>query len=386
MSRDYTFFSRSVTEGHPDKLCDAVSDAIVGQYLRQDPEAVVSAECTVSNGILFVAVRFGSSAVVDVPHVARNVVDEIGYSAEEDFDPKAATVLTTFSEIAAPGGGKKTALSVTDQVTVFGYACDHTDCLMPLPIYLAHQLVRRMSRLRRDETLSYLAPEGKAQVGVEFVHRRPRRIYSVNLIASQKQADEPDIETLRRDLREAVIEPVFAVEPIRIDAKSRIDINLGGPLVKGGPAVHSGLTGRKTQVDTYGEYARTSGMALSGKDPTRIGRIGAYAARWVARHVVARGLAAECEVQISYAPGSAGPISVQAETFGSGKRPDADIVRAIESDFDLTLGSLLNRFRLRELPNEHADGFFPKLAAFGHVGRTDVELPWEIQDPSIELS
>jgi S-adenosylmethionine synthetase len=312
-------------------------------------------------------------------------MDEIGYSAEEDFDPKTATVLTTFSEIAAPGVRRKTALSVTDQVTVFGYACDHTECLMPLPIYLAHELVRRMSRLRRDETLSYLAPEGKAQVGVEFVNRRPRRVYSVNLIASQKRTDEPDIETLRQDLREAVIEPVFAGEAITIDARSRIDINLAGPLVKGGPAVHSGLTGRKTQVDTYGEYARTSGMSLSGKDPSRIGRIGAYGARWVARHVVARGLAAECEVQISYALGSTGPISVQAETFGSGKRPDGDIVRAIESDFDLTLGSLLKQFRLRELPAEYADGFFPKLAAFGHVGRTDVDLPWEALDPRVEL-
>ncbi|HEY7698163.1 MAG TPA: methionine adenosyltransferase, partial [Vicinamibacteria bacterium] len=370
---------------HPDKLCDSVSDAIVGQYVRQDREAVVSAECAVSNGVLFVAVRFGSSAVVDVPHVARHTVSEIGYGGDEDFDPRSATVLTSFSEIASPDAADKSRLAVTDQVTVFGYACNHTDCLMPLPIYLAHKLARRMSRLRKDATLSYLAPEGKTQVGVEFVDRRPRHIYSVNLIASQKRADEPELETLRQDLREAVIEPVFAEETIRIDGRTRVDINLGGALVKGGPAVHSGLTGRKTHVDTYGEYARASGMALSGKDPSRIGRIGVYGARWVARHVVARGLAEECEVSISYALGSPGPISVQAETFGTGTKPDAELVRAIGSSFDLRLGSLLARFRLRELPLEHADGFFPKLAAFGHVGRTDIELPWEVLDPSIEL-
>jgi S-adenosylmethionine synthetase len=385
MSRDHTFFSRSVTEGHPDKLCDGVSDAIVGQYLRQDPEAIVSAECAVSNGVLFVAVRFGSTAVVDVPHVARNLVREIGYSAEEDFDPRTCTILTSFSEIAVPPDRKRTGLTVTDQVTVFGYACDHTDCMMPLPIYLAHRLVRRLSEVRRRGSLAYLAPEGKAQVGVDFKGRRPRRIYSVNLIASQKRAEEPGIEDLRRDLREAVIEPVFAEEPLGLDARTRVDVNLGGPLVKGGPAVHSGLTGRKTHVDTYGEYARTSGMALSGKDPSRIGRIGVYAARWVARHVVARGLAKECELQLSYALGEVRPISIQAETFGTGTRPDAEIVRAIEDSFDLRLGSLLERFRLRELAREEPDGFFPRLAVFGQVGRTDLELPWESLDPRIRL-
>jgi S-adenosylmethionine synthetase len=311
------------------------------------------------------------------------VVREVGYE-DADFDSRSCTVISTISELptgaTVPPDGDELELGATDQVTVFGYACQHTPNLMPLPISVSHKLARQLSLARREGVLGYLAPEAKTQVGVEFADRRPRRIYSVSLIASQHEPDTPSIETLRRELRDCVVETAFADEEIRPDANTRIDINPGGPLIRGGPAVHSGLTGRKTAVDTYGDFARNGSMALSGKDPSRIGRTGVYASRYAAKQVVAAGVATECEVQLSYTPGTPGPVSVEVETFGTAKVPEETIVAALKEHVDFRVAAIIRQFRLRELPGEHADGFYRNLASFGQVGRTELDLPWEAVD------
>jgi len=389
MNSDFTFFSRSVTEGHPDKLCDQISDALVGLYLRQDPYSRVAAECAVSNGILFIAVRFSSRAALDIAQTARGVVGDVGYDAPE-FNPRTCTVMTSISEFPPDKGTGQAEkelsaedldeVRVLDQATVFGYACRHSPGLMPLPVWLARKLARRLDVVRKEDLLSYLAPEGKTQVGVDLRNRRPQRIYSVNLIASQQSAGFPSLEKLRKDLREAVVEPAFEDEEFRPDGKTAVDINVAGPVIKGGPMVHSGLTGRKTAEDTYGEYARHSQTALSGKDPSRIGRAGGYAARHAAKNVVASGLAEECEVQLSYSLGAAGPISVQADTYGTGKIPDAELIDRMQRVFDFRLAAIVRRFNLRYLPSQHPDGFYRKLAVYGHVGREDLDLPWEATD------
>jgi S-adenosylmethionine synthetase len=299
---------------------------------------------------------------------------------ERPVDERVAAAATGFPEQEID------RFHVKDQITILGFACRHTPSLLPLPIWLAHKLARRLDAVRHQGTLSYLAPEGRAQVAVEFRDRRPSRIYSVDLIAAQKATRQPTLERLRKDLVEQVVEPVFADEPIRPDSGTRVTVNIEGTVVGGGPAMHAGLTGRKLAVDTYGDYARHSSTALSGKDPFRIGRTGAYAARYAANNVVAAGLAEECEVQMSYAPGYPGPISLQVETFGTGKVSDAEIVQRIQRVFDFRLGALIRDFRLIELPREHADGFFHKLAVYGHMGRTDFALPWEMTDKQDALA
>jgi S-adenosylmethionine synthetase len=271
-------------------------------------------------------------------------------------------------------------LMVKNQATVFGYACNQTAAAMPLPIFLAHKLARRLASVRVEKNFRYLAPDGKTQVGVEYRDRRPRRIHSLTVIASQKTADEPGMKRLIEDMMEAVIKPVFRDEAIQPDEKTRIFINPDGPFVIGGPAIHSGLTGRKNAIDTYGEFARHSGAALSGKDPTRIDRIGAYAARHAAKNVVAAGLAEECEVQLSYSIGLAAPVSVQVQTFGSGKLADEHLAALVVRQFDFRLAGIIKNFNLRHLPAAVKGGFYQKLAAYGHVGRTDLNLPWENTD------
>jgi S-adenosylmethionine synthetase len=265
------------------------------------------------------------------------------------------------------------ALTVENQVTIFGFACTQTPAFMPLPIWLAHRLARRLAEVELD----YLSPDGKTQVGVEYRRRRPHRIHSIALMASQREAGRPGPEILRRDLIEQVITPVFADEEVPPDDRTRTFVNPEGTLVGGGPAAHSGLTGRKNAVDTYGEYSRNSGDALSGKDPLRIDRVGAYAARHAAKNVVAAKLAQECEVQLSYSIGLSGPVSVQVETFGTGTVDDATLARRLEKCFDFRLGGIVRRFGLRHLPGERGGRFYRLLAAYGQVGRTDIELPWE---------
>jgi S-adenosylmethionine synthetase len=388
MLKNFIFSSESVTEGHPDKLCDQISDAIVDQFLTQDPYARVRAECAVSSAIIFIAARFRSDVSMDFTRVARKIVKQIGYE-QEGFNEKICSILTSpqanpideasrFEEHAL-SEAEIDAIAPQNQVTVFGYACDHTDVRLPLPIWLAHKLARQLTAVRRLKLLPYLMPDGKIQVGVEFHDRRPARIHSVTITADQRRLDEPPIERLRRDVRDAVISPVFEDEPIRPDRLTHLNVNPNGPF-QGGPIHHSGLTGRKNAIDTYGEFARHSGKALSGKDTMRIDRIGAYAARHAAKNVVAAGLAQECEVLLSYSIGVTEPVSLQVQTFGTGRIEDDAITRLVANHFDFRLAGILRRFDLRHLPARHRGRFFQVLAAYGHFGRTDIELPWELTD------
>jgi S-adenosylmethionine synthetase len=383
------FTSESVTEGHPDKLCDQISDAIVDHFLRQDPSAKVIAECAVSTAIVFIAARFNSTASVDFPSIARQVINQIGYD-QHAFNGKTCSIVTSLKELEPyePPQADERNLSdeeieqipVKNQVTVFGFACNQTPALMPLPIWLAHKLARKLTSARLLKTLPYLAPDGKTQVGIEYRKRRPHRIHSITVIASQKRPGEPDLARLREEIREAVVEPVFHEEEIRPDERTRVFINPDGPFLVGGPSIHAGLTGRKNAIDTYGEYSRHSGAALSGKDPGRIDRVGAYAARYAAKNIVAAGLAEECEVQLSYSIGLARPVSIQVQTFGTGKISDEEIAARLERHLDFRIAGIIRQFNLRHLPAAVKGGFYRKLAAYGHVGRMDIGLPWEVTD------
>jgi S-adenosylmethionine synthetase len=278
---------------------------------------------------------------------------------------------------------------VKNQVTVFGFACNQTPALMPLPIWLAHKLARRLTSARLQKILPYLAPDGKTQAGVEYRSGRPSGIHSLTVIASQNKTvakGGPDLRKLYEDIKEVVIDPAFQDEEIKPDQKTRIFINPDGAFVTGGPSVHSGLTGRKNAIDTYGEYSRHSGAALSGKDPLRIDRIGAYAARYAAKNVIAAGLADECEVQLSYSIGLSRPVSIQVETFGTGKLPDEKIALRVKRYFDFRLAGIIRQFNLRYLPSILKGGFYRKLAAYGHVGRMDIGLPWEVTDKASILA
>ncbi|MBX9259235.1 methionine adenosyltransferase [Desmonostoc muscorum CCALA 125] len=389
MKKDFMFTSESVTEGHPDKLCDQISDAIVDRFLQQDPYSRVITECAVSTGIVFLAARFEPNTNVDFTNIARQVIEQVGYEHKE-FNGKTCSILTSLRELPfeqhhlfdenSLSDAEIEKITVNNQVTVFGFACNQTSTLMPLPIWLAHKLARQISEVRRQQILPYLTPDGKTQVGVEYKNRRPYRIHSITVIASQNKASKPEFQQLHDDIRETVIAPVFQNEEIKPDAQTRIFINPDGPFIRGGPAVHSGLTGRKNAIDTYGEYSKHSGSALSGKDPIRIDRIGAYIARYAAKNIVAAKLADECEVQLSYSIGLSRPVSVQVETFGTGKIADEEITSLLEKHFDFRLAGIIKEFNLRHLPSLNKGGFYRKLAAYGHVGRIDIEIPWEKLD------
>lgn len=387
MKSDYMFTSESVTEGHPDKLCDQIADAVVDRFLRQDPLARVLTECAVSNGILFVASRFAASATVDIPEAARQVILQVGYTGEE-FNAENCTVMTSLSQLPRQDWRDERELSdaeieaipARNMANVFGFACDQTAALMPLPIWLAHKLARRLAAVRLQRQLSYLAPDGKTQVGVEYRQGRPFRIYSLTLVGSQWQAMAVSPERLRDDLYALVVEPAFLDEPIKPDRGTAVFINPDGPLVNGGPTSHSGLTGRKNAIDSYGEYSRQSESALSGKDPTRIDRVGAYAARHAAKNVVAAGLASACEVLLSYSIGQSRPVSVQVETFGTGRVSDPILAQRVQAHFDFRPAAIIRSFNLRQLPSQYRGGFYRRLAAYGQVGRMDLGLPWERTD------
>jgi len=388
MKKDFMFTSESVTEGHPDKLCDQISDAIVDHFLQKDPCSRVIAECAVSTAIVFIAARFSSAESIDFSNIARQVISQVGYD-QNTFNAKTCSVLTSLKELPAEkcSFDEKTLddkaidrITVKNQVNVFGFACNQTSALMPLPIWLARKLSRRLASARLQKILTYLSPDGKTQVGIEYRNRKPKRIHSITVIASQNQEDTPNLKQLRDEIRQAVIEQVFLDEEVQPDAKTRIFVNPDGPFIIGGPSVHSGLTGRKNAIDTYGEYSRHSGAALSGKDPMRIDRVGAYAARYAAKNVVVAGLADECEVQLSYSIGLARPVSIQVETFGTGKISDEAIAALVEQHFDFRLAAIVKQFSLRHLPSIVKGGFYRKLAAYGHVGRMDIGLPWELTD------
>ena len=392
MKKDFMFTSESVTEGHPDKLCDQISDAIVDHFLQQDTYSRIRAECAVFTNIVFIAARFESSAAVDFPNIARQVISQIGYTGNT-FNARTCSILTSLKESRHESEcffdernlseEEIDRIPAHDQATVFGFACNQTASYMPMPVWLAHKLARRLTSVRFQHVLPYLEPDGKTQVGVEYKNGRPYRIHSITIIASQSMpaaSGGPDLKRLRDDMVEHVIGPVLYDEDIKADNRTGIFINPEGLVITGGPSVHSGLTGRKNAVDTYGEYSRHSGSALSGKDPLRIDRIGAYAARYAAKNVVAAGLADECEVQLSYSIGLSMPVSIQVETFGTGRIPDEEIAARLEKYFDFRLAGIIKQFNLRYLPSIIKGGFYRKLAVYGHVGRMDIGLPWELTD------
>ena len=398
MRKDFIFTSESVTEGHPDKLCDQISDAIVDRFLQQDPYSSVIAECAVSQSIVFIALVFSSNAFIDIANVARNIINQVGYD-DPPFSGRSCTALTSIKELPLARKLRFDETRLTEeeidritvrhnQVNAFGFACDQTPAFMPLPIWLAHKVARRLTSVRFTKILPYLAPDGKTEVGVEYRNGRPHRIYSITIQVCQKkpsEGDVPHLTALENDIRETVIDPSFHGEEIMPDAKTRIFIQPEGPDIGCGPTMHSGLTGRKNAIDTYGEYSRHSGAALSGKDPRRIDRIGAYAARYAAKNVVAAGLADECEVHLSYSIGLSHPVSIQVETFGTGKITEAGIVALLKEHFDFRPVGIMRQFKLRHLPGSIKGGFYRKLAAYGHVGRMDIGLPWEVTDKAMVL-
>jgi S-adenosylmethionine synthetase len=393
MNVDYIFTSDSVTAGHPDKLCDKISDAIVDKFLRQDPFSKVIAECAIANGILFISCRFASKARVDITDIARKVIESVGYSPQTSFNAQDCTILASVQDLHRgdydpvderflddDGLDRIVALN---QVNAFGFACEQTPALMPMPIWLAHRLARRLDHSR--QVLPYLAPDGQVQVAVEYTNRRPSRIHSLTLLVSHQETGLPGTEQLRNELYEQIVEPVFTDETVKPDAATQFVVNPYGPIIDGGPKLHSGLTGRKNGIDTYGEYARHSGAALSGKDPMRIDRVGAYAARHAAKNIVAAGLASQCEIQLSYSIGLAGPVSISVDTFGTGKHSDDKILTLIKQRFDFRLGAIVRDLNLRHLPQALQGGAYGELAAYGHMGREEIALPWERTDKAESL-
>ena len=377
------FTSESVTEGHPDKVCDCISDAVLDAIFTQDANARVACECAASTNLVLVMGEVTTTAHVDVTQIVRSVVDEIGYNKPEyGFDANALTVITALNKQSpdiALGvdhaleekSGEQEALFSTgagDQGMMFGYACDETPEWMPLPISLAHALTRNLTRVRKSGELSYLRPDGKSQVTVEYDGYTPVHIDTVVVSA---QHDDVDMEQLRREISEHVILPVLPAN--LVDARTRILVNPTGRFVIGGPTGDSGLTGRKIIVDTYGGYARHGGGAFSGKDPTKVDRSGAYIARYAAKHVVAAGLAKQCEIQLAYAIGVARPVSVRVDTFGTGVVEDSQIERAVEKVFDFRPAAIIETLGLRK-------PIYRQTAAYGHFGRHDLDLPWERLD------
>jgi S-adenosylmethionine synthetase len=390
LNDDFIFTSESVTTGHPDKLCDQVSDGIVDHFLKQDPYSSIVAECAVSSGVMFISAHYASQAKLDIPDIARHVIRGVGYP-KEVFDADACTIMTSFMDHTASeyrpfdlenmDDADIGLITAKHQVTVFGYACDQTPALMPLPIWLAHRLADVLDSPKVQKKLPYLLADGKSQVGIEFKHGKPSRIHSITLVASQTDADAVVPEQLRDDLIDHVVGPALKAEKFKPDEKTQLFVNPEGPLIGGGPAAHSGLTGRKTGIDSYGEYARHSGAALSGKDPLRIDRVGAYAARYAAKNVVAAGLAEECEVQVSYSIGASRPVSLRVRTFGTGPIDDKTLTGRIAEVIDFRLGAIVRDLQLQKLPaSSHEDGFYQRLAVYGHMGRTDLDVPWERTD------
>lgn len=384
----YVFTSESVTEGHPDKMADQISDAVLDAMLAEDPNARVACETMLTTGFVMVAGEITTTAYVDIPNLVREVVRDIGYTrAKFGFDGTTCGVATMIDPQspdiaqgvdvaleARVGDSDGLDTGAGDQGMMFGYACDQTPELMPMPIALAHRMARRLAVVRRNGTLPYLRPDGKTQVTIEYEDGRPIRVDTV-VVSTQH---DPDVtqEQIRKDVIEHVI--LETVDRRLLDDKTRYFINPTGRFVIGGPQGDTGLTGRKIIVDTYGGYARHGGGAFSGKDPTKVDRSGAYAARWVAKNIVAAGLAAECEVQVAYAIGVARPVSILVTTFGTGAVSDAHLADLVNKNFDLRPAAIIRDLDLRR-------PIYRQTAAYGHFGRTDLDLPWERTDRAAEL-
>ena len=380
----YFFTSESVTEGHPDKICDQISDAILDAILEKDPKGRVACETTASTGLVHIMGEISTECYVDIPRIAREVIRDIGYDrAKYGFDCDTCGIITNIDEQSADiamgvdksleakdAGSTEDDNGAGDQGMMFGYACDETPELMPLPISLAHRLARQLATIRKEEKVDYLRPDGKTQVTVEYDEERsPVRVDTI--VISTQHAPEATLDQIRRDMIQLVIKPIVPAD--LLDDKTKIYVNPTGRFVIGGPQGDSGLTGRKIIVDTYGGSAPHGGGAFSGKDPTKVDRSAAYAARHAAKNVVAAGLAKRCQIQLAYAIGVAEPVSVLVETFGTGVVSDDKLSEAVSKVFDFRPSAIIKRLDLRR-------PIYRQTAAYGHFGRTDVDLPWEHVD------
>ena len=370
------FTSESVTEGHPDKICDRISDSVLDKIIAQDPYARVACETTCTTGIINVMGEITTSCYVDIPKIAREAVLEIGYDrAKYGFDGHTCAVVTSIDEqsrdiaqgVDSSEDDKTTGAG--DQGLMFGYACDETPELMPLPISLAHKLAKKLTEVRKNGTLPYLRPDGKTQVTIEYEDDTPKRIEAI--VVSSQHSDDVSMETIRSDIKKYVIDAT--VDSSMMDENTKIFINPTGRFVIGGPHGDTGLTGRKIIVDTYGGYARHGGGCFSGKDPTKVDRSAAYAARYAAKNIVAAGLAKKCEVQLAYAIGVAKPVSVRVDTFGTGKIHDDKISEIVNEVFDLRPSAMIEYLGLRK-------PIYSQLSAYGHFGREDLGVKWEDTD------